>query len=386
MRRTLVTLVIGSGLLLPTSAWSAAPPRPGPPPLRMVATDLDALVPEAPAAEPLVTSVATSATGSIRQVVVWPGQKWSGLSEMLAGHGAVEVRRGAGRLVFGDRTEELRAGLLLLLRELPDAVVDVRGEGPLVLLVHVPQAAGRAAGPSAAVLEAAKLGSIKRVHAIDGFFLAGAVAKPDLEAAQRAGVVSVIDMLPVAEHGDFDEAAAVRELGMAYENPGWNGPQQLTDELIDHSRELLRSAKRPVLVHCASANRVGAIWLAYRVLDDGVAYEAALQEAKTIGLRTPAYEPIVRDYVERMRSAQGAETDLARIEAQRGSLSAVAYNVALEALADERRAESFYAAVIDRFGAKPPFSRVIGAERRHQQHLVDVLEGHGAVVPPKDPA
>jgi hypothetical protein len=37
------------------------------------------------------------------------------------------------------------------------------------------------------------------------------------------------------------------------------------------------------------------------VLDGGLAYEAALAEAKTVGLKLPAYEEKARDYIERMQ-------------------------------------------------------------------------------------
>jgi rubrerythrin len=51
-------------------------------------------------------------------------------------------------------------------------------------------------------------------------------------------------------------------------------------------------------------------------------------------------------------------------------------------LEDERRAEAFYAAVIARHGEVRPFSRIIEAERRHQQALEALFEAHGLPVPP----
>jgi protein tyrosine phosphatase (PTP) superfamily phosphohydrolase (DUF442 family) len=65
------------------------------------------------------------------------------------------------------------------------------------------------------------------------------------------------------------------------------------------ARKQLKAAERPILLHCGSANRVGAVWLPYRVLDAGLAWDAALAEAKTIGLRTPALEAKAMDYVQR---------------------------------------------------------------------------------------
>jgi hypothetical protein len=57
-------------------------------------------------------------------------------------------------------------------------------------------------------------------------------------------------------------------------------------------------------LHCASANRVGAVWIPFRVLDQGIELEAAVAGAKAIGLETPEYEAKARDYVERHATPQ----------------------------------------------------------------------------------
>ena len=54
----------------------------------------------------------------------------------------------------------------------------------------------------------------------------------------------------------------------------------------------------PTLLHCAVADRVGAIWYAYRRLDGHLSPEAAKREADTVGLRSPAYLDRAREYVE----------------------------------------------------------------------------------------
>jgi uncharacterized protein (TIGR01244 family) len=109
----------------------------------------------------------------------------------------------------------------------------------------------------------------------------------------------VVSLRHTAEVKDWDEAASVRAQGMEWIQIPWNGPDQLTDEVFDRSREALRSAQRPMLFHCGSGNRVGAVWIAFRVLDEGLPLEAAVTEAKTIGLKTPEFETKARDYVAR---------------------------------------------------------------------------------------
>lgn len=149
-------------------------------------------------------------------------------------------------------------------------------------------------------LEPYSCGSIQRMHTYGGVFLASQPAPEDFEQARQGGVVTVINLRHESEL-DFDEGALVTGLGLAYHNPAWNGVEELTDEALDESRRLLRTAERPILLHCGSSNRVGAVWLAYRVLDEGLDVEAARAEARQVGLKTPAYEERVLEYLSRRR-------------------------------------------------------------------------------------
>ncbi|MGI9013066.1 MAG: hypothetical protein ACR2GY_02325 [Phycisphaerales bacterium] len=151
-------------------------------------------------------------------------------------------------------------------------------------------------------LEPYECGSITRLHTYQGVFLASQPAKEDFEQAKKGGVVTVINLRHADEIEDFDEKQVVDDLELAYHNPAWNGPEELTDAIFNEVRGLLKTAERPILLHCSSANRVGAVWLAYRVLDEGLDVEAAVAEAKILGMKSPAYEEMARDYVERMRA------------------------------------------------------------------------------------
>ena len=62
---------------------------------------------------------------------------------------------------------------------------------------------------------------------------------------------------------------------------------------------MFNTVERPALVHCGSANRVGAVYLPWRVLDGGLSVEDALAEAKVVGLKTPMYETKALDYIKR---------------------------------------------------------------------------------------
>ncbi len=150
-------------------------------------------------------------------------------------------------------------------------------------------------------LEPYQCGSITRMHTLGGVFLASQPAAADFEQAQKGGVRTVIDLRHSSENRGFDEKAVVTGLGLEYVSLPWNGPDELTDQVFDRSRELLETAERPILLHCSSANRVGAVWIPWRVLDGGLSIEEAVAEAKVIGLKTPAFEEKARAYVEAHR-------------------------------------------------------------------------------------
>ena len=150
-------------------------------------------------------------------------------------------------------------------------------------------------------LEPYECGTITRLHTYQGVFLASQPQPEDFEQAKMGGVKTVINMRHAHEIKTFDEHELVESLGLAYANPAWNGPDELTDGMLDQIRDLLKTADRPILLHCSSGNRVGAVWLAHRAIDGGLDLDEALTESKVVGLRSPAYEQKVKEYIKRRR-------------------------------------------------------------------------------------
>ncbi len=148
-------------------------------------------------------------------------------------------------------------------------------------------------------LEPYECGTVSKLHTYKGVFLASQPSEADFGQAKKGGVKTVINMRHASENKTFDEAIVVNKLGLTYHNPAWNGPTELSDQRFDEVRSLLRSAERPILLHCSSANRVGPMWMAYRVLDEGASIEQAVLEAKTIGMKSPDYERLAKDYIAR---------------------------------------------------------------------------------------
>jgi uncharacterized protein (TIGR01244 family) len=162
--------------------------------------------------------------------------------------------------------------------------------------------AGCSTSKQPATLTPVSLGTMKPIHAHGEVYLAGQPSAADLELAAGQGIATVLDLRSADEERGFDEPVRVRELGMEYLQVPFKAKESLTDEVFDRTRAVLNdAAQHPVLVHCATANRVGAVWLAHRVVDGGLAWEDALAEAKAVGLRSADYEALARAYVERRR-------------------------------------------------------------------------------------
>jgi protein tyrosine phosphatase (PTP) superfamily phosphohydrolase (DUF442 family) len=126
--------------------------------------------------------------------------------------------------------------------------------------------------------------------------------QPDAAAWQSlasAGFKSVIDLREPSEPRGHDEAGEVGRAGLRYYLLPVSH-ESLRDQQFDAIRDFLRDpANRPALVHCQSANRVGALMLPYLVLDQHLPLEKAQQMANTIGLRSPDYSALAIDYVRR---------------------------------------------------------------------------------------
>lgn len=158
-------------------------------------------------------------------------------------------------------------------------------------------------------LESATCGAVKQLHAFDDIFLAGQPSVEDFAEFKKRGVKSVLNVR-TKEELNFDEAQTIKSLGLEYHHIPIAGPDALTDENFNKIRKLLNSKEqRPLLFHCASANRVGAVWLAHRVLDGGLTYDAALIEAKIVGLKLPALESKAKEYIAKQKAKKLDDSD-----------------------------------------------------------------------------
>lgn len=133
----------------------------------------------------------------------------------------------------------------------------------------------------------------------DSIYFAGQPSAADLRMFANLGVKTVLNLrtTPELEGLGFDERAEVEAAGMTYVHVpmGTELPVQ-TD--LDRILETLDGAQDgPVLLHCASSNRVGSVWAVYRGLRGGVEVDAAIEAGKAAGLRSPALEKAAREYL-----------------------------------------------------------------------------------------
>ena len=154
-------------------------------------------------------------------------------------------------------------------------------------------------------LKEGKLGSTRNVHSFGNILLCGQPSAGDFAEAKRRGIDTVITLRQPSEI-DWDEAAAIESLDLDFHQLSFASPDTLSDNVFDQAIELMGKDREPnVLLHCGSANRVGAIWIVHRVINDGISVEAAVEEAKEVGLRTPGYQEKALDYVKRKRKSPG---------------------------------------------------------------------------------
>jgi uncharacterized protein (TIGR01244 family) len=120
---------------------------------------------------------------------------------------------------------------------------------------------------------------------------AGLLQKGGLEELKSLGFKLIVDLRGKDEKGVPEDAELARELNIAYANipvvdraPTWGQVDALVPLIHDKKNY-------PMIIHCVSSNRSGAIWAMYRYRV-GVDALTALEEGRATGLESR--EPAVR--------------------------------------------------------------------------------------------
>ncbi|MCP4204134.1 MAG: hypothetical protein GY769_19640 [bacterium] len=117
-----------------------------------------------------------------------------------------------------------------------------------------------------------------------GIITAGQPSKEAFEALRDAGVRTVVNLRVPSERGTRDEPAWLEELGLEHVSIPVNGAAGLSEEVARELDRVLAAAERPVLVHCGSSNRVGAVFALRAFHVEGKSPEEALEIGLSAGV------------------------------------------------------------------------------------------------------
>lgn len=165
--------------------------------------------------------------------------------------------------------------------------------GLIVAMLMLPGALALAEAPVATLkvdLDAVKAAGA--VQPVNGLSSSG---QPDAEALDvfaDSGYAAVIDLRGASETRGLDEPQAVAERGMTYVPFPIPGSDDITFENAGALKALIDAQSGPVLLHCGSGNRVGAM-LALIASLEGADDDAALAYGREGGMTR--LEPVVRE-------------------------------------------------------------------------------------------
>ena len=131
---------------------------------------------------------------------------------------------------------------------------------------------------------------------------AGQPSDQGLADIKKAGFKTIIN-LRTEQEGSLEERPKVEGLGLEYHNIPIGSDGISKDQVAVFEKILGDPANRPVFVHCASSNRVGAMWFIHQVLGEGKDEASALEEARKAGLK-PNLEGAAKEFVAKNRPPQ----------------------------------------------------------------------------------
>ena len=127
---------------------------------------------------------------------------------------------------------------------------------------------------------------------------AGSLGKKDMNMLKLVGFKTIID-LRTASEGTDEERDIFNDLGLQYENI--EVANEITAEHLKRFTDILDKADKPVLVHCATANRVGGMLALYHI-QNGMDVDTAMELGRAANM-TESYEQTIRDGLKKKQSS-----------------------------------------------------------------------------------
>ena len=117
-----------------------------------------------------------------------------------------------------------------------------------------------------------------------GVVSGGQPTRAQLRAAAEAGYRSVLTTRGPFETPGYDERADVEGLGMAFYALPVETIRDLSRANVEAFAKLVEDAEKPLLIHCGSGNRLGALFALEAAWLRGATPEEAMQRGRECGL------------------------------------------------------------------------------------------------------
>jgi uncharacterized protein (TIGR01244 family) len=129
---------------------------------------------------------------------------------------------------------------------------------------------------------------------------AGAVTPSAVAGIKKMGFGSIINLRLATEPGaDIEaEAAAAKAAGINFVHLPLSGSAPDPAVADRFLKTITEPGNQPAFIHCASGNRVAAMWLIKRVLVDKWDNDRALEEASQLGSISPVMKMFALDYIQ----------------------------------------------------------------------------------------
>lgn len=125
-----------------------------------------------------------------------------------------------------------------------------------------------------------------------------------IRQAAQEGFQSLINMQTDDEEKKLkmkphEEAQKAEKAGLTYLHHPVDG-EKLSKDVVDGFRRKATELPAPVLVHCASGKRSGALVMMHLACEEGMTGDEVIKKAEEMGFEcdTPELEKFVKDYVD----------------------------------------------------------------------------------------
>ncbi len=119
---------------------------------------------------------------------------------------------------------------------------------------------------------------------VEGLLTGGQPTPEQISEAARAGYTTIVNLRADAEEGFAWESDLVEGLGMRYVHIPVAGAAGLTRENVDLLSAVLDDRDGPMMIHCASGNRVGAMMALEAAWVDGATADEAVRIGQEFGM------------------------------------------------------------------------------------------------------